>query len=464
MGSRVVSPSRSGVFQQSVSADVERFTESISHDFRLYRHDIQGSIAHARMLLKVGLLVESECQQIVETLHAIGNEIEAGVFPLKTSLEDIHMHIEQALIERLGDIGRKLHTGRSRNDQVATDLRLWVRDAIDSVDSAVLELQRAFVGRCGPDAGIIIPAYTHMRRAQPVLVNHYWLAYCEKLQRDRDRLRDCRHRTNQCSLGGAAVAGTSLPIDREFVARELGFEGILANSMDATSDRDFVLEFVANLNFIAIHLSTWAEEWILWSGSEYQFLQLPDAYCTGSSIMPQKINPDVLELIRGRTCRAVGALQSLLVLTKGLPLAYNRDLQEDKLPLFTAYDSVLGCLQLAVPLVQQSQINRTIVDATIDVGYLDATTLMEHLILHGMPQRTAHHVVGEIVRYAMQEVRPLRELSLQELQRFCPSIDDEVQRILGSTHAVQAFQSLGSTAPTEVQRQQALWENRLART
>jgi argininosuccinate lyase len=458
----VGSPSRSGIFEGAASAEVEQFTESISYDHRLYRQDIQGSVAHARMLAHVGLISAEESRELVKTLGLIEKEIASGKFSFRTELEDIHMHVEQALIDRLGDVGRKLHTGRSRNDQVATDLRLWVRDAMDEIDRAIVELQRAFVGRCNTDEGVIVPAYTHLRRAQPVLVNHYWLAYCEKLQRDRERLQDSRKRVNCCSLGSAAVAGTSLPIDREFVAKELGFEQVMANSMDATSDRDFLLEFVAILNLAAIHLSSWAEEWILWSGSEYQFLELPHAYCTGSSIMPQKINPDVLELIRGRTSRAVGAMQSLLVLTKGLPLAYNRDLQEDKLPLFSAYDSVLSSLRLAVPLVRESTINRDRVYRSLDAGFLDATTLMEHMILEGIPQRTAHHVVGEIVRYASHKGSALKELTIDEFRQFHPQLDERVYKILGSELAIQAFRSVGSTAPREVQRQQSAWESRLA--
>lgn len=455
------SPSRSGVFEGSAAAEVEQFTESISYDHRLYRQDILGSIAHARMLAHVGLITEEERGQIETELQRIEREITAGNLPFQIHLEDIHMHVEQALIERLGDTGRKLHTGRSRNDQVATDLRLWVRDAIDEIDQCLLELQRTFLERCKSDGEVIVPAYTHLRRAQPVLASHYWLAYCEKFQRDRQRLADARKRVNCLSLGGAAVAGTSLPIDRAFVARQLAFDDVMANSMDATSDRDFVLEFVMHLNLIAIHLSSWAEEWILWSGSEYQFLHLPHAYCTGSSIMPQKINPDVLELIRGRTSRVVGALQSLLVLTKGLPLAYNRDLQEDKLPLFAAHDSIVHSLKMAVPLVREARIDRERVAISIEHGYLDATTLMEHMILQGVPQRTAHHVVGEIVRYATQQHKPLKELKLTELRQFHADFCDDVYDVLGGKNTVNAFCSFGSTAPREVQKQEQLWRSRL---
>ena len=331
-----------GVFDEATDRRVEQFTESVSFDRRLYAHDIGGSIAHAQMLAKVGLLTDDECRQIEQGLREIRREIEQGRFPFRIELEDIHMHIERALIERIGDVGRKLHTGRSRNDQVSTDLRLWVRDAIDQIDAALVDLQRAFVGRCDADVDVILPGYTHMQRAQPVLAPHYWLAYCEKFERDRERLADCRRRANVLSLGAAALAGTSLPIDRHDVARRLGFDSVAANSLDVSSDRDFVVEFAFVLALIAEHLSTWAEEWILWSTIEFNFLRLPQAFCTGSSIMPQKVNPDVLELIRGKTARVVGNLNALLVLIKGLPLAYNRDLQEDKQPLFDSFDTVRG--------------------------------------------------------------------------------------------------------------------------
>jgi argininosuccinate lyase len=460
----LTSPSRGGVFQQATDRRVERFTESISFDHRLYAHDIAGSIAHAQMLAAVGLISADECRKIEAALLDIRREIEEGRFEFDVRLEDIHMHIESRLIDRLGDAGRKLHTGRSRNDQVSTDLRLWVRDAIDRVDAGLLELQRAFVGRCDRDADVILPAYTHLQRAQPVLAPHYWLAYCEKLERDRQRLADGRKRVNVCSLGVAAVAGTSLPIDREDVARRLGFAGVAANSVDVSSDRDFVLESVFALALIAEHLSTWAEEWILWSTVEFNFLKLPQEFCTGSSIMPQKINPDVLELTRGKTARVIGNLQTLLVLVKGLPLAYNRDLQEDKPAMFDAFDTVEACLQLAAPLVRGAELNRTAIAGRLDRGYLDATTLMEYLIRRGMPQRTAHHLVGELVAKAIQRGVPLADLTLEEFQQSHPDLDQGVYEVLGVRKAVQAFVSYGSTAPAEVARQVASWKEKLGPT
>jgi argininosuccinate lyase len=433
----------------------------VSFDRRLCAHDIAGSIAHAQMLAEVGLISDAESRQIAESLEQIGKDIAEGRLPLRVELEDIHMHIEQALIDRLGDVGRKLHTGRSRNDQVSTATRLWVRDALDRVDQWLIRLQKAFVGRCDADADVILPAYTHLQRAQPVLAPHYWLAYCEKLERDRARVADCRKRVNCCSLGAAAAAGTSLPIDRESIARQLGFDVVAANSLDVSSDRDFVLESVFVLSLIATHLSNWAEEWVLWSTSEYSFLRLPQQFCTGSSIMPQKINPDILELTRGKAARVIGDLQTLLVLVKGLPLAYNRDLQEDKPPLFDAFDTVEACLALAVPLVSGTELRRDVIKAGLNRGYLDATTLMEYLIQRGMPQRTAHHLVGEIVQRAMQKQVSLAELPLADLQQLAPDLDDSVLEVLGAEKAVSAFVSYGSTSPPLVAEQVQRWKNKL---
>jgi argininosuccinate lyase len=446
------------VFSKATDRRVERFTESVSFDHRLFAHDIAGSIAHAQMLAAVGLITEQECRQISETLGQIRTEIESGAFPLRSELEDIHMHIEQALIERLGDVGRKLHTGRSRNDQVATDLRLWTRDAIDRVDSRVLELQRAFISRCDADFDVVLPGYTHLQRAQPVLAPHYWLAYCEKLQRDRERLADCRRRVNISSLGAAALAGSSLPIDRHDVARRLGFADVAANSLDVSSDRDFVLEAAFVLTVIAEHLSTWAEEWILWSTAEFNFLKLPQEFCTGSSIMPQKVNPDVLELTRGKTARVIGNLQSLLVLVKGLPLAYNRDLQEDKERIFDSFETVELCLELAAPLVAGMTLNRESIAARLDRGHLDATTLMEWLILRGTPQRTAHHLVGQLVGMALARGCRLSDLKLDDFRAADPSLDESVHKVLGVEQAVNAFRSYGSTAPAEVRKQIDRWK------
>jgi len=450
-----------GVFDGETDPRVEKFSESVSFDHRLYAQDIQGSIAHARMLAEIGMLSAEERDQIVAALEAIGQEIAAGRFAFRQELEDVHMNVERALIERIGDVGRKLHAGRSRNDQVSTDFRLWIREAIDRTDLLLANLQRAFVDRCDRDHGIILPGYTHMQRAQPVLANHYWLAYCEKFQRDRDRLADCRRRVNQLPLGTAALAGTSLPINRRHVAQQLGFEGVLANSLDSSSDRDFAIEFAFSLALVAEHLSTWAEEWILWSTVEFRFLRLPQAYCTGSSIMPQKINPDVLELIRGKTARVVGNLTALLVLVKGLPLAYNRDLQEDKPRVFDSADTVESCLELAAAVVSGAELNRPAIVERLSAGYLDATTLMEHLIKRGVPQRTAHEIIGKLVASAMKRDVPLAKLELSEFQAAHEILDESVYEVLGVEQAVMAFSSEGSTAPVEVAKQTAVWKERL---
>ena len=453
-----------GVFDEATDSRVERFTESVSFDRRLYAHDIVGSIAHARMLAEVGLIAADECHQIEQALLEIKQDIEAGRFQFSVELEDIHMHVESALIERIGDAGRKLHTARSRNDQVSTDMRLWVRDSIDQIDLRLVELQKAFVGRCDADADVILPGYTHMQRAQPVLAPHYWLAYCEKFERDRGRLADCRRRANVLGLGAAALAGTSLPIDREDVARRLEFDSVAANSIDVAGDRDFVVEFAFVLTMIAEHLGGWAEEWVLWSTTEFNFLRSPQAFCTGSSIMPQKVNPDVLELIRGKTARVVGNLQALLVLVKGLPLAYNRDLQEDKEPLFDSFDTVSASLELAAPLVAGAELNRAAIADRLDRGHLDATTLMEYLIRRNVPQRTAHGLIGQLVNKALKRGIRLSDLTLEEFREADPDLDESVYDVLGVDKAIEAMQSYGSTAPKQVEKQIEHWKKRLALT
>jgi argininosuccinate lyase len=451
-----------GVCHEATDARVQQFTESVSFDRRLYRHDIIGSTAHAEMLAQAGLISDDECLQIVQGLDEIRQQIEQGEFQYSIELEDIHMHIERALIDRLGDVGRKLHTGRSRNDQVSTDLRLWVRERIDAVCELLTGLQSAFVGRCEADAGVILPGYTHLQRAQPVLAAHYYLAYCEKLERDRQRLVDCRRRVNMLSLGAGALAGTSLPINRHDVASRLDFAGVAANSLDVSSDRDFVVEFVFCLTMIAEHLSTWAEEWILWSTTEFSVIELPRTFCTGSSIMPQKVNPDVLELVRGKTGRVIGALQTLLVLIKGLPLAYNRDLQEDKPALFDAADTVEASLAIAAPLVAGAKLRREEIARRLELGHLDATTLMEYLIARGIPQRTAHGLVGKLVDRALAAQMRLADLPLTAFQEADASLDASVFAALGVEHAVAAMQSYGSTGPNQVARQVKKWQERLA--
>ena len=451
-----------GRFDATTDRRVEVFTESISFDQRLFRHDILGSRAHAKMLAHVGLLTDEEFQRIDMGLLEIQTDIEAGRFPFVLEREDVHMHIEAALTEALGDVGRKLHTGRSRNDQVSTDVRLWTRDAIDRVSAGLIALQRAFLDAAERHPDVILPGYTHLQRAQPVLAPHYFLAFVEKLERDKGRLADCRRRLNVLPLGAAALAGTSIPIDREFVAQELGFEGVAANSLDVSSDRDFAIEAVFALTMIAEHLSGWAEEWILWSTQEFGFLALPDAICTGSSIMPQKKNPDVLELIRGRTARVVGSLTTLLVLVKGLPLAYNRDLQEDKEPLFDAFDTVEACVSLAAVVVEGASLRADRIAERIDEGFLDATTFMEYLILKGVPQRAAHEIIGRLVGLCERRgLKRLADLDDADFQAAHPLLGPDARDVLGVDQAVKAFKSYGSTAPSEVAKQLEEWKARL---
>ncbi len=450
-----------GVFTEATDARMEQFSESISFDKRLYEQDIRGSIGHARMLADVGLLEPEEFEAIERELNVIKERIEKGDFEYSFALEDVHMHIEKALTDKLGDVGRKLHTARSRNDQVSTDFRLWIRDAIDNLDVLLAELQKAFVGRCDGDFDVVVPAYTHTQRAQPVLAPHIWLAYVEKFQRDRERLADCRKRVNTLSLGAAACAGTSLPIDRAKTAEYLGFEAIAANSVDVSSDRDFATEFAYVMAQIAVHLSGWAEDWIWHSTVEFDFLKTPQPFCTGSSIMPQKVNPDALELIRGKTARVVGNLQTLLVLTKGLPLAYNRDLQEDKEPVFDSYDAVSASLALAAPIAAGMVLNRESIAARLEKGYLDATSLMEYLIRKGVPQRSAHGVVGRLVRQGIDSGKALAEFPLETFQEACELIDESVYDYLGTANAVKAMKSYGSTAPDQVRFQIDSWKERL---
>ncbi|MEI7698990.1 MAG: argininosuccinate lyase [Planctomycetia bacterium] len=450
-----------GRFHQVTDPRVEAFTESISFDRRLYAVDIRGSMAHATMLAHCGLITGEERDHICAHLDQIGEEIATGQFQFRQDLEDIHMHIENALITRIGDVGRKLHTGRSRNDQVSTDLKLYVRDAIDDLDLLLQDVQRAFLERCDTDAGVILPGYTHLQRAQPVLAAHYWLAYVEKFQRDRERLADCRKRVNISPLGAAALAGTSLPIDREMTARLMGFDSVAANSLDVSSDRDYLVEFVFCLSLISTHLSTWAEEWILWFTTEFSFLRLPDAYTTGSSIMPQKRNPDVLELIRGRTARVVSTVPQLLVLLKSLPMAYNRDLQEDKLGMFAALDALRPCLDLAPAIIVGAELRRDKIEARLEDGFLDATALMEYLIRKGVPMRTGHETVGRLVAHCEARGCRLSDMSLTELQEACPLITDDVKSVLGTVNANRALQSFGSGGEQSVLGQVSAWKQRL---
>ncbi len=447
-----------GRFQQDTDPRVETFTESISFDSRLYEVDVRGSKAHATMLATAGLITDEERDLICSTLDDIRSEIEAGKFAFTAELEDIHMHIESALIDRIGDVGRKLHTGRSRNDQVSTDLKLFVRDAVDLLDTLLLDCQRAFVDRCEQDRGVILPGYTHLQRAQPVQAAHYWLAYCEKFKRDRERLADCRRRVNISPLGAAALAGSSLPIDRNITADLLGFSEVAANSLDVSSDRDYLAEFIFCLSLISAHLSTWCEEWIIWFSTEFGFITLPDAYTTGSSIMPQKRNPDVLELIRGKTARVMAAVPQILILIKSLPMAYNRDLQEDKLAMFDAFDTVKACLELTPSIVAGAQLQRDHIASRLEDGFLDATALMEYLIKKGIPMRTGHGTVGQLVASCEDAGCRLKDLALADLQQACDLIEADVYDVLGTENAMKALQSFGSGGEVRVAERVAHWQ------
>ena len=456
-----------GAFDQQTDPRVETFTESISFDKRLAAVDIRGSQAHAKMLAKVGLLTNDECQQIVTTLNEIGAEIQRGEMAWKTELEDIHMHIESSLIKRIGDVGRKLHTARSRNDQVSTDLKLYVRETLLQLDQNLLEMQRAFVDRCEFDKDVILPGFTHLQRAQPVMAAHYWLAYCEKFQRDRERIADCLKRVNVLPLGAAALAGTSLPIDRNETANLLDFvssgnPAVAANSLDVSSDRDYLAEAIFTMSLIAVHLSGWAEEWILWCTTEFGFLKLPDAYTTGSSIMPQKRNPDVLELIRGKSARVIADVTQILTLLKGLPLAYNRDLQEDKLAYFDAIDTVTACTDLAPSIIRHARLQVETINARLEEGFLDATTLMEYLIGLGVPMRTGHEVVGKLVRLCESKRCKLADLPLDELKQACDKIEKDVSGYIGVKNVVTRLKSFGSGGTQAVLEQVAKWRARLS--
>ncbi len=450
-----------GRFTERTASSVEAFTESVSFDHRLWRYDIQGSIAHARMLQKVGLLTRQEATIIIKGLKEIEKEILQGRFQWRRELEDVHMNIEHALIEKVGPVGGKLHTARSRNDQIALDLRLYLKDETEKIVALLRDLQRALVDMASRHADAAMPGYTHLQRAQPVTLGHHLLAYVEMFQRDLERFQDCLKRINVLPLGAGALAGTTLPIDREFVAKELGFSRVATNSMDAVSDRDFVIEFLSASAIAMMHLSRMAEEMILWSTVEFSFIELPDAFCTGSSIMPQKKNPDVLELVRGKTGRVYGALVSLLATMKGLPLTYNRDMQEDKEPLFDAVDTLKHSLQVLVQMWPKVKFNTERMARTATEGYSLATDLAEYLVRKGMPFRQAHEVVGKVVRYAIKKGKELDELTLQELQRFSVLIQEDVFGYLNLQEALKARTSLGGTSPKEVRKQISKWKRRL---
>jgi argininosuccinate lyase len=453
----------SGRFSEPVDELVQRFTASVSFDRRLAKYDIEASLAHARMLAARGILPRRDLAAIQRGLAAIRREIEAGRFEWSLEAEDVHLNIERRLTALAGDAGKRLHTARSRNDQVATDLRLWLRAEIDEILKLLATLQRALLAQAGRHAALVMPGFTHLQVAQPVTFGHHLLAYFEMLQRDRERLTQIRSRVNRLPLGAAALAGTSFRIDRARVARELGFEGLSENSLDAVSDRDFAIEFCAAASLIMVHLSRLSEELILWASPRFGFVRLPDRYCTGSSIMPQKKNPDVPELVRGKSGRVVGAAVALLMLMKGQPLAYNKDNQEDKEPLFDAVDTVKDSLAVFAGLVAGLQPVARAMRAAVLEGHATATDLADYLVRKGLPFRDAHEVVARAVREAERVGRDLAALPLATLRRFSPKIGADVKEVLTPEGSLAARDHAGGTAPAQVRAAVARARKRLSR-
>ena len=439
-----------GRFTEATDAFVEAFTASVEFDKRLAPYDIQGSIAHATMLERIGVLNEKECKAIIHGLEDILAQIERGDFHWAVELEDVHMNIEARLTDRIGDAGKKLHTGRSRNDQVATDVRLYLRAEIDLITEELVRLQTALINLAEREADAIMPGFTHLQVAQPITFGHHMLAWNEMLARDRERLADCRKRVNVMPLGAAALAGTSFPIDRACTAELLGFSMPAANSLDAVSDRDFAIEFAACASLIMMHLSRFAEELILWTGSRFGFIALPDAFCTGSSIMPQKKNPDVPELVRGKSGRVFGHLFALLTLMKGQPLAYNKDNQEDKEPLFDTVDTLKNCLRAFADMMPHVRPKREVMYEAAKQGYATATDLADYLVRKGVPFRDAHEIVGKAVRLCVESRKDLAELAITELQQLSASIEADVFDVLTLEGSVAARDHVGGTAPRRV--------------
>jgi argininosuccinate lyase len=459
--------SRSGRFARAIGADVAQFTESISFDWRLWRHDIIGSMAHAEMLHRISVLNKKELVAIVRGLDAISREIKAGKFKWKPALEDVHMNIEAELTKRV-PAGAKLHTARSRNDQVALDVRLWLRDEIDLLLGEIADLQRALVSLGEKNADVLIPGYTHLQRAQPVYLAHHLLAYVEMLERDCERLWDCHSRVNVCPLGSGAIAGSTLPLKRELVAKLLGFVNasgkvqLTQNSMDAVSDRDFAVEFCAAGALLAVHFSRLAEDLILWAGAEFNFIKIADAYTTGSSLMPQKKNPDVAELARGKSGRVIGNLVALLTLLKGLPMTYNRDLQEDKERLFDTADTVRATTRLLAAMLRNIKVDRYACIAAASDPALLATDLADYLVRKGKPFRQAHHVVGAVVALAEKNHRPLNRLTLAELQGIDKAFGRDALGVFNLKTAMAKRNLTGAPGTKEVAKQLARWREQLS--
>ncbi|KJS75788.1 MAG: argininosuccinate lyase [Desulfotomaculum sp. BICA1-6] len=440
-----------GRFQKETDQMVDDFHSSISFDCRLYKYDITGSMAHARMLARVGIIAPGEAEAIVTGLQQILDDIEAGRVEFSVTAEDIHMNVEQMLIERIGEVGKKLHTARSRNDQVALDVRMYLRDEIDAVTALLADLTGTLLDLAEKHTATVMPGYTHLQRAQPITLAHHLLAYCQMLSRDTNRLADCRRRVNVMPLGAGALAGTTFPLDREYVARELDFAGVTENSLDAVSDRDFAVEFCAAASLIMMHLSRFCEEIILWSTAEFGFIELDDAYSTGSSMMPQKKNPDVAELIRGKSGRVFGDLSTLLTMLKGLPLAYNKDMQEDKEALFDAVDTVKKCLQAFRPMVATMRVKDNNMAQAARGGFTNATDLADYLVQRGIAFREAHEIVGRAVAYCLEHQKSLEELSLEEYHQFSPAIEAGVYQAIDIARCVEGRSVTGGPAPTAVQ-------------
>jgi argininosuccinate lyase len=439
-----------GRFSEPVDAFVARFTASVDFDKRLYKHDIQGSIAHATMLAKVGVLSDVERDQIIEGLTQIRGEIEAGQFEWRVELEDVHMNIEARLTDRIGITGKKLHTGRSRNDQVATDIRLWLRDEIDVILGELQRLQSGLLEQAEKHAEVIMPGFTHLQTAQPVTFGHHLLAWFEMLARDAERLADCRKRVNRMPLGSAALAGTTYPIDRSITCELLGFEAVSGNSLDGVSDRDFAIEFCAAAALAMMHLSRFSEELVLWTSSQFNFIDLPDRFCTGSSIMPQKKNPDVPELVRGKSGRVYGHLMGLLTLMKSQPLAYNKDNQEDKEPLFDAVDTLRDSLRAFADMIPAIKPRVEVMREAARRGFSTATDLADYLVRKGLPFRDCHEIVGHAVKHGVQSGKDLADMSLDELRQFSDQIEEDVFEVLTLEGSVNARNHIGGTAPAQV--------------
>jgi len=452
----------SGRFAEPVDARVKRFTASVNFDKRLAPHDIRGSIAHARMLCAVGVLAKRDLVAIERGLAQVSREIESGAFEWSLDDEDVHLNVERRLTAIVGDAGKRLHTGRSRNDQVATDVRLWLRDEIDEIRSLLSSLVSALIGQAETHAALVMPGFTHLQVAQPVSFGHHLLAYVEMFLRDLERLADCRRRVNRLPLGAAALAGTGFPIDRARVARELGFEAVCENSLDAVSDRDFAIEFAACASLIMTHLSRFSEELVLWASPRFGFVRLPDRFCTGSSIMPQKKNPDVPELVRGKSGRVVGSLVSLLVLMKGQPLAYNKDNQEDKEPLFDTADTVKDSLAVFADMSAGLEPVPAAMRAAVLEGHATATDLADYLVRKGLPFRDAHEVVARAVREAETQGKDLAALPLEVLRGFSASIGGDVFRILTPEGSMASRNHVGGTAPAQVRAAARRARRRLA--